>query len=100
VFEKLGIKNFYLCKSGALSCFSSARSTALILDSGAQTTCAVPIHDGYPLQKNLIKFDVGGETLTEAMLHHIENEMKHQIVPRYALEFEKDTPSKTVSRIL
>lgn len=33
-FEKLNVPNFFIVKSGVLSCFSSGRSTALILDTG------------------------------------------------------------------
>lgn len=33
-FETLKVPNFYIIKSGVLSCFSSGRSSALVLDSG------------------------------------------------------------------
>jgi len=49
VFEKLGVGNFFLCKGGVLSCFASGRATSLILDSGASSTFAIPVHDGYAL---------------------------------------------------
>ena len=51
VFEKIGVGNFFLCKGGVLSCFASGRATALILDSGATSTFALPVHDGYALRK-------------------------------------------------
>jgi hypothetical protein len=34
IYEEFGVKNFFVVKSGVLSCFSSGRSTALILDTG------------------------------------------------------------------
>jgi actin-related protein len=46
----------------------------LILDSGAYSTSAVPINDGYALQKSIIKYDIGGEYLTESLLNYIEKE--------------------------
>jgi len=41
-----------MCKGGVLSCFASGRSTALVLDSGATSTFAFPVHDGYGLNKS------------------------------------------------
>ena len=51
IFEKFDVGNFFLCKGGVLSCFASGRATALILDSGATSTFALPVHDGYALRK-------------------------------------------------
>ena len=38
---------------------------------GAYSTYAVPVHDGYALQKSVVKFDVGGEYLTERIHNYI-----------------------------
>lgn len=87
-FEKLGVPNFFLAKSGILSAFSSGRQTALILDTGAYSTYAVPVFDGFCLKKSIIKHNIGGEFLTEALLNHVEKEKGTEIIPRYRLEFE------------
>jgi len=42
----------FICKSAVLSAFSCGRSTCLVFDSGHSSTYAVPIHDGYALQKS------------------------------------------------
>ena len=43
--------NYYTCKGSVLSCFASGRALALILDTGATSTFAMPICDGYALNK-------------------------------------------------
>ena len=64
LFEKYQIPALYICKTSVLSAFSCSRSTSLVLEPGANTTYAVPVHDGYALQSNMIKFDLGGNYLT------------------------------------
>lgn len=54
-----------------------------MVDSGASTTYAVPIHDGLALNKGIIKFDVGGETITRMLLQEIEQAKHMQVRPRY-----------------
>lgn len=50
MFEKYNVPAFYLCKNAVLAAFASGRSTALVLDTGATQTTAIPVHDGYVLQ--------------------------------------------------
>ncbi|KAL5006339.1 hypothetical protein ScPMuIL_015145 [Solemya velum] len=47
MFEKYNVPAFFLCKNAVLSAFANSRSTALVLDSGATHTTAVPVYDGY-----------------------------------------------------
>ena len=53
MFEKYGIPAMFICKSAVLSAFSCGRTTSLIFDSGHNSTYAVPVHDGYSLQKSI-----------------------------------------------
>lgn len=99
MFEKFSVPAFFMCKSGVLSCFASGRSTALILDSGASQTVAVPIHDGYALQKGIIKSDLGGEYVTDKLLRHIEENMKVPIIPRHYLKVNVEGETKTAEII-
>ena len=57
MFEKFNIPAFFLCKNAVLSCFAHGRSTSLIVDSGATHTSAIPVHDGFVLQKGKLKCD-------------------------------------------
>ena len=61
MFEKYKIPAIYICKSAVLSGFSCGRSTCLVFDSGHSTTYAVPVSEGYALQKCLIKNNIAGK---------------------------------------
>jgi len=43
----------------------------------------VPVHDGYALQKAMIKFDIAGNYLTNELLKIVENTKEIKIVPHY-----------------
>ena len=94
-FEKLQVPNLYIVKSAVLSAFSSGRSNALILDSGAQITTASPVFEGFTLQKNIQKFDFGGETVTQVMQEYIERCAGKKIVPQF--EISGASPTTTTS---
>ena len=89
--------------------FASGRSSSLILDSGATSTLAVPVHDGYALQKSIefeksscldiLKYDLGGEYVTEKVLKYVEGNLKTEIVPRHYLNIKVDGETKTAERI-
>ncbi|OMJ19048.1 Actin-like protein 6A [Smittium culicis] len=46
MFEKFNVPGFFVSKSAALSAFGTGKSTALVVDSGGETTSAVPVYDG------------------------------------------------------
>lgn len=83
MFEKYGIPAMFICKSAVLSAFSCGRSTCLVFDSGHSSTYAVPVHDGYALQKALVKFDVAGSWVTNELLRHVEGNLGVSVVPHY-----------------
>ncbi len=83
MFEKHQLPALFICKSSVLTAFSCGRSTALVLESGANCTHAVPVHDGYALQASLLRFDIGGNNLTEELTKALETRGV-KVVPRYA----------------
>ena len=83
MFEKYGIPAMFVCKSAVLSAFSCGRSTCLVFDSGHSWTYAVPVHDGYALQKAILKFDIAGNWVTNELLKHVESGMNMNVVPHY-----------------
>lgn len=83
LFEKYQVPALYISKSSVLSAFSCSRSTALVLESGANSTYAVPVHDGYALQTSMLKFDIGGNYLTDAVAKALAAK-NIKIIPRYA----------------
>jgi actin-related protein len=46
----------FINKSASLSAIASARSTAMVLDSGYGYTYFVPVHEGFILDKAMMKF--------------------------------------------
>ncbi|EGR30179.1 hypothetical protein IMG5_138980 [Ichthyophthirius multifiliis] len=72
IFEKFNVPQYFVSKNAALSSFSAGRSTSVVVDLGAYCSMAVPVHDGYIHQKNILKFDIGGEQVTEKILQ-LEN---------------------------
>jgi len=65
MFEKYNVPAFFLVKNAVLSAFANGRSTALVLDSGATHTSAIPVHDGYVLQHAIVKSPLGSNFLTQ-----------------------------------
>lgn len=44
MFEKYNVPAFFLVKNAVLAAFANGRATALVVDSGATHTSAVPVH--------------------------------------------------------
>lgn len=64
LFERLQAPSIFLCKDSVLSSFACGRSTAIVLDSGADFTTATPVHDGYALQKCTLRNNIGGNYIS------------------------------------
>jgi len=86
MFEKFQIPAIYICKAPVLAAFSSGRSTAVILDSGHKQTIATPVHDGFALQKCIIKHDIGGAYLTQELLNLLEKDKHIEVAPRFSFK--------------
>jgi len=108
LFEKHEIPGLFVAKNAVLTCFASGKSSGLVLDSGGGTTCVAAVHDGYVLQRSIIKSLLGGDALTDIYLKTLEQKNIH-IRPHYMIqskreirpgEFEvqlKDLPNTTES---
>jgi len=88
MFEKYKIPAIYICKNAVLSGFSCGRSTCLVFDSGHNITYAVPVNEGYALQKCLIKNNIAGDYITQ-LLEKKLNSKNIVINPFYAFKREK-----------
>lgn len=82
LFEKYDIPAFFLCKNAVLSSFANGRSTALILDSGATHTTAVPVYDGYVLQQAIVKSPLAGDFIALECKKELEA-MNIDVIPMY-----------------
>lgn len=63
MFEKYKVPAFFLVKNAALAAFANGRATALVIDSGATHTSAVPVLDGYVISSAVAKSPLGGDYL-------------------------------------
>ncbi|KAG1047579.1 hypothetical protein G6F43_009977 [Rhizopus delemar] len=88
-FEKFHFPAFYLVPDAVLTAFSVGRGTALVLDSGAGATSAVPVFEGYVLKKGILRQPVAGDLLTEHIKKHLEQELQYKVTPHYAIAKKK-----------
>uniref|UniRef100_A0A0B6YSV1 Actin, cytoplasmic n=1 Tax=Arion vulgaris TaxID=1028688 RepID=A0A0B6YSV1_9EUPU len=84
MFEKYNVPAFFLCKNPVLSAFANGRSTALVVDSGATQTSAVPVYDGYVISQYIVKSPLAGDFVTAECKKMME-EMGIEIVPPYLI---------------
>lgn len=89
MFEKYGIPAFFVCKSPVLSAFASGRSTGVVLDSGHTHTTATPVHDGYVLQKSVVKSPLGGECVLNECMKLLQ-EKGIEVIPPYMVKNKEE----------
>ena len=65
MFEKYRVPAFFLMKNAVLSAFANGRSTALVIDSGATHTTAVPVLDGHVITQAIVKSPIGGDVIVK-----------------------------------
>lgn len=86
LFEKYRVPALFLCKDSVLSAFACGRSTAIVLDSGHTHTTTTPIHDGYALQKCILRHEIGGATMTKALEDWVTKDQKSEVKPRFTFK--------------
>uniref|UniRef100_A0A183BKH6 Actin n=1 Tax=Globodera pallida TaxID=36090 RepID=A0A183BKH6_GLOPA len=64
MFEKFGIPATYVAIQAVLALYASGRTTGIVLDSGDDVTCAMPIHGGYAVPNASLHLDIAGRDLT------------------------------------
>jgi len=89
MFEKYNVPAFFLVKNAVLSAFANGRSTALVVDSGATHTSAVPVHDGYVLQHAIVKSPLGADFLT-GQCQQLLLDSGLEIIPPYMIKDKKE----------
>jgi actin-related protein len=86
IFEKFNAPGFYISPNGVLSAFANNRTSGLVLDCGATHTTAIPIHDGYVLNKAIAQSPLGGEFIITKARQFIEEQLNVEIVPYYQVK--------------
>lgn len=73
MFEKFNVPAMYICKNAVLAAYANGRSTAMVVDSGATHTSAVPVHDGYVITQGIVKSPLGGDFVTMQCKQFLED---------------------------
>lgn len=65
MFEKYKVPALFFCKNVVLATYSSGRSSAVVVDSGATHTTVAAIHNGFVLPNTIVKTPFGGDFITK-----------------------------------
>ena len=84
MFEKFSIPAFFLVKSPVLAAFAHGRTCGIVLDSGAEQTAAVPVHDGYVLKNGIVRSPLAGDFITRQCIEYFKSS-DVELVPLYCV---------------
>ncbi|KAL3699170.1 hypothetical protein R1sor_017192 [Riccia sorocarpa] len=99
MFEKYQIPALFLAKNAVLTSFASGRATSLVVDCGGGSTTVAAVHDGYVLQKAIVRSPIGGEFLTDCMLKTLESR-GITMRPRYSFKRKEIRPGEFELQVL
>ncbi|SPP74686.1 actin-like protein 6B [Drosophila guanche] len=97
MFEKYNVPAFFLVKNAVLAAFSSGRATALVVDSGATHTSAVPVHEGYVLSQAVVKSPLGGDFLSRQCRQHLDK-LNIDLSPVYKIASKDVVKERDIAR--
>lgn len=93
MFEKYKVPAFFLSKTAVLSAFANGRQTALVFDSGASQTSAVPVFDGYVLQNSIVRIPQGSQFVSKLCKKYFE-ENHIEVIPSYMVASKERVDDK------
>lgn len=95
MFEKYDIPAFFLVKNSVLSAFANGRPTAVVFDSGASQTSAVPVIDGYVIKNGIVRTNTGSNFVADLCKKYLTAQ-NVDLTPSYMVAskqaVEKDQP--------
>jgi len=71
MFETFSVPAYYTVLQQVLACYGAGKLTALVVDSGAGSTFAVPVYETYSLPYAIRTLDIGGNELTDHLCEHL-----------------------------
>ncbi len=105
-FEQYETPAFFTCKKSVLSLFANGKTSGMVIETGCDSTQAVPISDGFVLHKNMYTLPIGGEYTTQKILESVEKiNLKSEIAPLFDLKMvwenreRKDTLSQPLEEV-
>ncbi|TIA91374.1 hypothetical protein E3P81_02037 [Wallemia ichthyophaga] len=89
-FDKFNVPGFYIANDSVLSAFAAGKSTALIIDIGAESTSVTPIVDGFVLRKGVVRNNIGGTQITNNYLNSLDptqrSNLNTNLIPHQLIE--------------
>ena len=70
-FEGFAAEGLYLTVNAVLSLYAAGLTTGTVIDSGADLTLSVPIHEGYSLTRQVTKSHVAGSAITKFLVQKL-----------------------------
>lgn len=95
-FEHLRCPALFLAKDAALSTFSVAKQTSIVVDSGYSCTTVAGVHDGYVLTKSISRSPVAGKLLNSCLQKALESRGV-ALKPRQAFKRVEKKPGEFVA---
>ncbi|XP_022187474.1 actin-like protein 6B [Nilaparvata lugens] len=84
MFEKYNVPAFFLVKNAVLAAFANGRATALVVDSGATHTSAIPVQEGFVLSQAIVKSPLGGDYISMQCKQHLQDN-NIEVIPPYMI---------------
>jgi len=73
MIESFNVPKYYSLIQPLVSLYSTGRNQGLVIESGADVTCIVPIDNGLPKYERIVRQNFAGRHLTDLMLNNLQN---------------------------